>query len=120
MRKRLRKKLRVAEFTQMGFTVRYQPRPGLGDSELEALLDRFVHEAIEVNDLHCGGGGSPEGWDFFVCANGRRSATDRDRLRVRDWLESQADVTNILVTQLQDAWHGGGEEPQEPPGKHAA
>lgn len=121
MRKRLRKKLRLAEFTQMGFTVKYEPAPGLAESAREALLDRFLLQAIEANDLHCGGGGGLEGWwDFFVCANGRRSATDADRQRVRDWLDSQPDVANILVGQLQDAWHGDGDEHEEPLGEHAA
>ena len=120
MRRRLRKKLRLAEFKQMGFTVRYQLNPCLAEPAREALLDRFILQAVEANDLYCGGGGGPEGWDFFVCANGRRSSTDADRQRVREWLASEPEVTNILVGQLWDAWHGDDEVLQDPPGRHAA
>ncbi len=120
MRRRLRKKLRLAEFAQMGFTVKYQPEPVLAASVLEAFLDRFILQAIEANDLHCGGGGGPEEWDFFVCPNGRRSATDVDRQRVRAWLESEPGVRNLRVGPLQDAWHRDGEEAQRPLGEHAA
>jgi uncharacterized protein YggL (DUF469 family) len=120
MRRRLRKKLRLAEFKQMAFEVRYRLKPGLTASEREALLDRFVLRAIEAKDLSCGGGGGPEGWEFFVCANGRRSSTDADRERVRDWLERQPDIRQVVVGRLQDAWHGDQEAEREPLGKHAA
>jgi uncharacterized protein len=120
MRRRLRKKLRLGEFTQMGFGIKYQPKPGLADTARDALLDRFLLQAIEAHDLHCGGGGGPEEWDFFVCPNGRRTATDADRQSVRAWLESHPDVTNVRVGRLENAWHGDGEEAQEPLGEHAA
>src|SRR5687767_2852535 len=102
MRRRLRKKLRLGEFIQLGFTVKYRPKLGLAPDAIEALLDRFIRQAIEASDLHCGGGGGPDSWDFFVCANGRRSATDTDRMGVQDWLKSQADVTDVVVAPLQD------------------
>ncbi len=117
MRRRLRKKLRRGEFTQLGFTVKYRPKQGLATAASEALLDRFICQAIEASDLHCGGGGGPEAWEFFVCANGRRSATDADRQGVQDWLKSQADVTDVFVAPLQDAWH---DEDDFPHGAHVA
>jgi uncharacterized protein YggL (DUF469 family) len=120
MRRRLRKKLRVGEFTQLGFTVKYRPAQCLETVALESLLDRFILQAVEANDLHCGGGGGPAEWDFFVCANGRRSSTDADREQVRRWLESQPDVTHAFVGQLVDAWHGDPEALEKPLGEHAA
>jgi uncharacterized protein len=120
MRRRLRKKLRLAEFKQMGFEVKYRPQAGLAASALEALLDRFILQAIEANDLSCGGGGGPEEWDFIVCANGRRSSTDADRQRVREWLERQPEVISVVVGHLQDVWHGDHGAEREPLGEHAA
>ena len=93
MRKRLRKKLRVGEFVQLGFTARYQVESGLSSAALDSLLDSFILEAIEASDLYCGGGGGPEEWDFLICANGRRSATDVDRQSVRTWLEQQPSIS---------------------------
>lgn len=120
MRKRLRKKLRVREFTELGFTARYQVKVGLSSAALDSLLDRFILEAIEANDLYCGGGGGPAEWDFLVCANGRRSATDADRQSVRMWLEQQPDVSLVFVGQLQDAWHGDDDAFEKPHAEHAA
>ena len=112
MRRRLRKKLRRAEFTEYGFTVQYRVQPGLSAQVIDDLLDRFILEAIEANDLSCGGGGGPAEWDFFVCANRRRSATDIHRERVEDWLCGQAQITARRIGPLQDAWNGS-EEPDD-------
>lgn len=109
MRKRLRKKLRRAEFTEYGFAVQYRVQAGLATSAVDDLLDRFILEAIETNDLSCGGGGGPAEWDFFVCANGRRSATDVHRRRVDDWLRSQKEIVARRIGTLQDAWNGRDE-----------
>ncbi len=120
MRKRLRNKLRLREFIELAFTARYQVKPGLSPAALESLLDRFILEAIEANDLHCGGGGGPVAWDFLVCANGRRSASEADCQRVRIWLEGQRDITSLFVGDLQDAWHFDDGEGEKPHAKHAA
>ena len=57
MRKRLRKKLRLREFTQLCFTASYRVKSSFSTDSLDSLLDRFILEAIESNDLSCGGGG---------------------------------------------------------------
>jgi uncharacterized protein YggL (DUF469 family) len=120
MRKRLRKKLRVGEFIELGFTARYRVKNGLSLAALDSLLDRFILEAIEANDLYCGGGGGPAGWDFLVCANGRKSATDADRQRVRRWLEEQPDISVVFVGRLLDAWHGDDDALETSHAEHAA
>ena len=110
MRRRLRKKLRRAEFTEYGFVVQYRAHTGHTRAVIDDLLDRFILEAIEANDLNCGGGGGPSEWDFFVCANGRRSATDVHRRRVDEWLRDQMEVAERRISALHDAWNG----PDEP------
>jgi uncharacterized protein YggL (DUF469 family) len=106
VRRRLRKKLRRQEFTELGFAVQYRVQADLAPAAIDDLLDRFILEAIEANDLSCGGGGGPAEWDFFVCANGRRTATDFHRGRVDEWLRGQREVTARLIIGLQDAWNG--------------
>lgn len=120
MRKRLRKKLRNAEFTQFGFSVQYSVEHGLAAPVLDDLLDRFILDAVEANGLHCGGGGGPAEWDFFVCGNGRRSATDADRQRIEEWLQRQREVTARRVGGLQDAWHDDDEPSGTQRGSDAA
>ena len=114
MRKRLRKKLRLLEFVELAFTAKYQVKPGLSPAAMDSLMDRFIIEAIEANDLHCGGGAGPVAWDFLVCANGRRSASEADCERVRTWLEGQEEVTAVFVGDLQDAWHVDEDEGDRP------
>ena len=120
MRRRLRKKLRLQEFIQLAFLAKAKVNPGLPEKAREALLDRFILEAIEGNDLSCGGGCGPWEWDLVVCANGRRSASEDDRQRVRTWLKGQADLSSVFIGSLSDAWHGDEEAFEEPHGNHAA
>ena len=120
MRKRLRKKLRLQEFIQLAFLAKARVNPCLSEVAREALLDRFILEAIEGTDLSCGGGCGPAEWDLIVCANGRRSASEEDRQRVRTWLEGQPDLSSVFIGPLADAWHGDEAAFEEPNGKHAA
>lgn len=120
VRKRLRKKLRLQEFVQLAFTARYRVKPGLSFAALDSLMDRFILEAIEKNDLHCGGGGGPAEWDFIVCANGRRSSSEADCQQVRTWLEAQGEVSSVFVGKRHDAWHGHDDAFEEPHIGHAS
>ena len=63
MRKRLRKKLRRAEFTELVFGLRYTLVAGLTAAAADDFLDRFLLQAVEANDLRCGGGGQGVAWD---------------------------------------------------------
>ena len=110
MRKRLRKKLRLREFTQLCFTASYRVKSSFSTDSLDSLLDRFILEAIESNDLSCGGGGGPTDWEFIVCPCGRRSASEGDLQRVRFWLESQEEIDSAFVGHLQDAWNGSDDD----------
>ena len=112
--------MRRGEFTQLGFTVRCSLQLGVDSRDFDELLDRFILDAVEANDLYCGGGGDPTGLRFFVYGNGRRSATEADREHVEDWLKAQSAVTSVCVGTLEDAWHGDDEVLEEPHGEHAA
>lgn len=101
MRKRLRKKLHLGEFREDGFIIKFSLTNA---NKLDDFCDRFIDEAIDANDLECGGGGNTE-WEAFItrCTG---SATEADRLSVLNWLKRQPSVKNIEVGPLVDAWHG--------------
>lgn len=102
MKKRLRKKLRLWEFQEMGFYVSYDLAiPGGNEDEELEFLDRLI-EVVEANQLEIGG--AMDG--FFACCDSRRSATDADRETLRRWLEQQPEVSNVRVSKLVDAWYG--------------
>ena len=86
MKKRLRKKLRLAEFQDWLFPVRITYDAARIDSE--ELLDRFLDEAVEANDLFCGGGGRNGDWHFVIGYNSWPNATEREaaRCNFENWL----------------------------------
>jgi uncharacterized protein YggL (DUF469 family) len=106
MKKRLRKKLRVGVFQELGFEVRYSLPVGLSSDEQGEFLDSFIERAIEANGLLVGGcGGNPvEG--FVVAQGNRASATEEQREAVLEWLKSEPRALNPEVGPLVDAWHG--------------
>ena len=100
MKKRLRKKKRLGDFREYGFEVAFRMRP---QSDSDTVFDAFIREAIEANGLLFGG--SPDGG--FVTSQVRRaSATEADREAVGNWLQRRAEVFDIHVCELRDAWHG--------------
>lgn len=101
MKKRLRKKLRLREFQEMGFKVKFDLNLPDTDEAQFALWDRLV-EVVEANHLLMGGGFD----DFFVQTNSRRTATEADREAIEAWLLQQPEVSAVNVSPLVDAWHG--------------
>lgn len=86
MKKRLRKKLRLGEFQDWLFAVRLSYDATQIDSE--ALLDRFLDEAVEANDLFCGGGGRNGDWHFVIGYNSWPNMQEREAARrnFENWL----------------------------------
>jgi uncharacterized protein YggL (DUF469 family) len=82
MRKRLRTRLRLREFSELGFELSYRLRPGISADEADSFLDRFLADAIEEKHLGCGGGGQGQHWSFCVSAAGRGSASPEQRAAV--------------------------------------
>jgi uncharacterized protein YggL (DUF469 family) len=103
MKKRLRKKLRLKEFQEMGFSVKVDLNIPNTDEANFAFEHRLI-QLIEGNHLIMGGGSN----DFVVCANTRRTATEADRATVETWLRHQPEVVAINVGPLVDAWYGVG------------
>lgn len=112
MRRRLRKKKSLGEFAIFGFDVAFSFRPDLPQQDRNDLIDRFLVEAIEGNNLLFGGGGL-ENWSGFVVPNGARtSATDDHRNAVERWLASTDGVVDVRIGRLCDANYDREEELQ--------
>lgn len=100
--RRLRKKLHLDEFQELGFDVKtVLKEPFFGTAE-EELLIAFIEEAIESRGLIYGGGVGCG----YVCKAGGGSATDDDRAAVRDWLQARSEFASVTVRALSDAWYG--------------
>jgi len=99
--RRLRKKLHIGEFRQLGFELSFQVADDLPDEDVDALWDRFILEAIARNGLLFGGSES----GGFVTGRGNASATDDHRRLVAEWLNAQPKVGAVMVGDLVDAWN---------------
>ena len=106
MKKRLRKKLYLGEFRELGFSVSFQTLTAISTDERSSLLEAFI-EMIEMNGLQFGGGGLDE-WEGFVALDSRGTATECHRQVVRRWLQDHRQIENVVVGDLVDAWHGCG------------
>lgn len=99
--RRLRKKLCVDEFQELGFEVQIVYPEALSDDAIEAFFSDFVVEAIEHNDLGLIGG--PE--YALVCLGKRGSVTAEQRAAVETWLKGRNEPESFEVSELQDAWY---------------
>jgi len=96
MKKRLRKKLRLQEFRQMGFYVDFDINLPLEEdwSPLWVAFGKFLKTQGLITEC------------CYMTRPGRDSTTDTDREAVAAWLQQQPGVSNLKVWPLDDAWHG--------------
>jgi uncharacterized protein YggL (DUF469 family) len=99
--RRLRKKLCVDEFQELGFELNLDFKEDLDEAAIDAFLDAFLTEAMDGNGLDYVGGD-----DFgLVCSAKRGSVTEEQRAVVESWLKARSELTKVEVTPLVDAWY---------------
>lgn len=99
--RRLRKKLCVDEFQELGFELNLTYREGLEDEQIDAFVDAFLDDAIEANGL-----GYIGGEDYgFVCLGKRGSVSEEQRAAVEAWLKARNELTEVTVSPLLDVWY---------------
>lgn len=109
MKKRLRKKLRVAEYREQGFLMGYRHSADKGESERYELLERFLEKAVEANGLLCVGfpkEAVENQFEAFVMLDeSRGSVAEEQRQAVLDWLKAETEITAYHAGPLIDAWY---------------
>jgi uncharacterized protein YggL (DUF469 family) len=105
VKKRLRKKLHVGAFQELGFEVHFRVADNLSYDAFDAVVDAFISQAIEAYGLLCGGGGQNPEWSVFVTREGRGSATEEHRQAIERWLATRPEVNTVQIGPLVDAWH---------------
>jgi uncharacterized protein len=99
--RRLRKKLCVDEFQELGFELNLGFKENLDDQAIDAFLEAFLTEAMEANGLKYVGGD-----DFgLVCLNKRGSINEEQRVVVEAWLKGRSELTEVEVSPLIDVWY---------------
>ena len=100
--RRLRKKLFVGEFKELGFDVDLSFPETTDEAEVDAFFERFFAEAITPEGLVFGGGDDAG----FVCSSRRGSVSEAQRSAVASWLDKHPTVREFHVGPLVDVWHG--------------
>lgn len=99
--RRLRKKLCVDEFQELGFELTFDFREGLSEAELDAFVESFLRDAIEANGL-----GYVGGEDYgFVCLGRRGSVSEEQRAQVEAWLKGRSELKDSSISPLLDVWY---------------
>ncbi len=99
---RLRKKLRVDEFQELGFDVAFKLADGTDSEAVDTFLSKFFAEVIETNGLGFGGEGDIL-WHGLICTQEIGKCTEEHRSSVEAWLKDNG-ATAVSVSELYDVW----------------
>jgi uncharacterized protein len=103
---RQRKKLRIGEFSEQGFSLKATLTSGLDPAAQDALLDAWL-VAVDEQKVSFGGQfdvrGALEGIVFPV---GATLVTADVRTALLDWLKGRAEIADLQASEIFDIWHG--------------
>ncbi len=105
MKKRLRKKLYVGEFKELGFEIAVDLVEGMNEEQLDEFISIFGEEALDKNDLDFEGGGSTLALFGLIILNKRGSVSEEQRSSIETWLKERSEVKSVIVGELVDAWN---------------
>ena len=99
---RLRKKLRVDEFQEIGFDIAWTFPDDITGEAIDNFIDTFFADVIEPNALGFGGEGDTL-WHGLVCTRDIGKCTEAHRTEVEKWLLANGAVA-ATVSELYDVW----------------
>jgi uncharacterized protein YggL (DUF469 family) len=102
--RRLRKKLRIDEFQELGFTVNFSFSEGTALEAIDETVDSFIREVIEPNGLAFDGSGYLN-WEGIICLQKIGKCTEQHREITANWLKEKG-LVNVEVSELFDVWWG--------------
>ena len=100
--RRLRKKLRVDEYQELGFDIAFKLADDSDDVAIDTFINKFFTEAIEPNGLGFGGEGDTL-WHGLICTQKLGKCTEEHRASVEKWLNENG-ATTVAVSDLYDVW----------------
>lgn len=109
--RRLRKKLRLGEFQELGFEFYFEFTEELDETINEDgfdAIDDFLETFdiwLDTRNLSFTGVVATEKTTGFINAGFRQSTTEDDRKALFEWLCKYGNVHNIDIGPLEDAWH---------------
>ena len=99
--RRLRKKLCVDEFQELGCELTLSFHEGLSEEGADKFVDEFLLEGIDGNGL-----GYVDGDDYgFVCLAKRGSVSEEQRAALEAWLKARKELSGFTLSPLMDVWY---------------
>lgn len=108
MSPRLRKKLRVGEFAELGFTLEATLADNLAVQAEDALLDAWLNQ-VDAHAVSFGGsftGGKPSILTGMVFPVGATKVDEDMRQELVAWLNARPEVARLAAGELADVWYG--------------
>lgn len=107
-KKRLRKKLRVGEYTELCFEVDFAVK-FVDRQHEEKMLDDFV-DFVESQGLSCCGSTKVDlltqtSTSSFVVADYKKCVEITTQDTFKQWLENNTVLLSVTVSNLKDVWH---------------
>lgn len=100
--RRLRKKLHIDEFQELGFSVAWRFPDGTSEQQIDSVVDQFIEQVIDPNGLAFDGSGYLA-WEGLICLQEIGKCTPEHQALVRNWLEAHQ-LTDIRTSDLFDIW----------------
>lgn len=100
--RRLRKKMHIDEFQELGFSVAWRFPEGTSETDVNKTVDALIDEVIEPNKLAFDGSGYLS-WEGLICMQEIGKCTEEHQMIVRKWLEARK-LEDIRLSPLFDVW----------------
>ncbi|MFS2221004.1 YggL family protein [Pantoea sp. B65] len=100
--RRLRKKMHIDEFQELGFSVNFTFPEGSSEEEIDSSVDALINEVIEPNGLAFDGSGYLQ-WEGLICLEKSGKCTEEHQELVRNWLNARQ-LKDVRVSELFDVW----------------
>lgn len=100
--RRLRKKLHIDEFQEIGFGVNWRFAEGTSIDEVDRLVNLFIEEVIVPQGLFFEGSGYLA-WEGLVGLQKIGKCTEQHQESVKQWLESHQ-MQDVVISEMFDIW----------------
>ncbi|SNU37568.1 hypothetical protein KOSB73_40114 [Klebsiella grimontii] len=100
--RRLRKKMHIDEFQEVGFSVAWRFAEGTSEEQIDQTVNDLIEEVIEPNKLAFDGSGYLS-WEGLICLQEIGKCTEEHQAIVRKWLEDRG-LADVRTSELFDIW----------------
>lgn len=103
MKKRLRKKLRIGDFQELGFKISVQLPDSISEEEFDKQIEDFTVNIVGKNEMLCSGLEADKELILYLeHAQAYSSITIDQRKKVEEWMSGSTFFKDYTVSELID------------------